>query len=759
MNQLLGMLEITLDSETIFGGDTVQRETVDIDLQSDEYGLPFLAGRTVKGLLRREAQWYVNHLPTGHREEFEAALVTLFGEADRGGKHRSNHRGLKFGTAKLSDAVYDFIKRKDLPTREVFHAVTLVRSMTSIDEETGTAKDGSLRQARVMQRDYTLFSPIFSNRELSANEKKLLETSVKLLRHLGMMRSRGKGEVTCRLEWNKDFVHLQGGKRQEKSRPTSPYYILLQIENQEALKINDILRTSDSTSALNYIPGYVLRGALVHTYMNECGIEEAELNTETIFNEEDIQFWNGYLRIGNHRSIPFPANLYEPKEQARRGVKSGEARAIYNDLTDDIKEIEEQAPVRVDEEMMVLDKEKLIASSVEKTSLLHLSLNGPKDNDKEGKLYRYESIAPGQEFMAVIKVDRSNDFTDWLLGKDDFYLWLGGARNSGYGRSRVKVSISHEHPEQFVNHAVSSNELYIIATSHWILRNNQGQISHVLDEEFLSEKLGARIHLDKYILNSALTGGYVSHWQAYHPIVRSVKAGSIFRYRVEGDIDLEGVKKLLDEGVGERRNEGFGRLMILTSWPYKQLVESNQAKLIRENVMRKHRSTQKEKAEIQRLKTGFIKQDIENVMHEKVRQWYQSMLDSFRFYISKHGQGKIDVSRSQIGDLYDFTKKMQRDSKKHKDVKSFYKNSWNRFWSDYDRKNSNKERKNLDLIRVEQVHLRDFIKEDIPRHQWRSNYFHECLNEEENMKVSLEALELLFRKMLRDYDMERFYKE
>src|SRR5699024_5417939 len=137
MDQLLGTIEIKLLSETIFGGDVVQRETVDIDLQSDEYGWPFLSDRPVKDLLRRKPQCHVNQLPPRHQEAYEKALGQLFGEADEGVEHRENYQALKFGIAKLSDEIYKLIERENLPSRNVFDAVTLVRSMTSIDNETG----------------------------------------------------------------------------------------------------------------------------------------------------------------------------------------------------------------------------------------------------------------------------------------------------------------------------------------------------------------------------------------------------------------------------------------------------------------------------------------------------------------------------------------------------------------------------------------------------------------------------------------------
>jgi len=246
------MIEIKLESEAILGGDGIQRETVDIDIQADERGFPYFSGRTLKGVLRREAKWYVDHLKDS---EYEAALHSLFGQADQGTIHQANHESLRFGTAKLSDALYEAVQQENLADRDVLKSITMIRSMTRIDYSKGVAKDGSLRQARAIHGGYTFFAPVFARRQLNETEKDLLETSVKLLRHIGIMRSRGKGAVSCNIHWNKNDLK----SRQEQTRShTKNKYIKLTIDVQEPLKINDVIRTSDSTYALNYIPGRVI---------------------------------------------------------------------------------------------------------------------------------------------------------------------------------------------------------------------------------------------------------------------------------------------------------------------------------------------------------------------------------------------------------------------------------------------------------------------------------------------------------------------
>ena len=60
MKQQIAYIEIHLLSEAILGGEGEQKGMVDIDIQTDEDGLPFFAARTLKGVLRDRAAWFVS---------------------------------------------------------------------------------------------------------------------------------------------------------------------------------------------------------------------------------------------------------------------------------------------------------------------------------------------------------------------------------------------------------------------------------------------------------------------------------------------------------------------------------------------------------------------------------------------------------------------------------------------------------------------------------------------------------------------------
>ena len=57
---------------------------------------------------------------------------------------------------------------------------------------------------RVLNKGITFTSNIYSERELTEDELALLVCAVKITRHLGTLRSRGKGSVKCTLVTEKE---------------------------------------------------------------------------------------------------------------------------------------------------------------------------------------------------------------------------------------------------------------------------------------------------------------------------------------------------------------------------------------------------------------------------------------------------------------------------------------------------------------------------------------------------------------------------
>lgn len=196
-------IEVELLSETIFGSGESISNFIDIEILKDEYGIPYMKGKTFKGKLRKEIEGVALILENINGKSYKDEVDSLLGKEGSYKWDRSNILDtLKFSNCHISNKIRAIICKEiedsNITKEEVLGALTEIRSFTSIDSD-GIAKDGSLRQARVVKKDMTYYVDVNVGRSLSCLEKGLLAAGVSALRNIGSMESRGKGKVRCKL--------------------------------------------------------------------------------------------------------------------------------------------------------------------------------------------------------------------------------------------------------------------------------------------------------------------------------------------------------------------------------------------------------------------------------------------------------------------------------------------------------------------------------------------------------------------------------
>ncbi|WP_455542950.1 RAMP superfamily CRISPR-associated protein [Intestinibacter sp.] len=215
-------LKIKLLSDTIFSGGESIVSISDIDELYDEYKIPYYKGKSIKGNVRESAELIIENQRAFDKEKAkqnEEIVKTLFGKKfysiqgikeqryteDEEEQYRDNQTQgiLKFENASLEEDVKEnliyMVDRGDITKEEIINSLTDIRYATKIDKKSGTAETGSLRSMRVLNRDITFYANIYSERNLTDDELGLLICAIKTTRHLGTLRSRGKGHVECSL--------------------------------------------------------------------------------------------------------------------------------------------------------------------------------------------------------------------------------------------------------------------------------------------------------------------------------------------------------------------------------------------------------------------------------------------------------------------------------------------------------------------------------------------------------------------------------
>lgn len=197
-------LKIDLLSDTTLGRGDGVAGVVDTEVQHDVYGLPYLSGKTLKGLLAATCAELLMALETAVPEQISAwqqSAQQLFGAP---GSLLGQMGSLHVGDAKLPPSLqqavaYD-IANKSWQREEVLASLTTLRRQTAMDAETGAPREETLRTVRVILRDMPFVAQLdFVDEAPSSNTLALLAACAKALRRAGTDRNRGRGRIRVQL--------------------------------------------------------------------------------------------------------------------------------------------------------------------------------------------------------------------------------------------------------------------------------------------------------------------------------------------------------------------------------------------------------------------------------------------------------------------------------------------------------------------------------------------------------------------------------
>lgn len=413
-------------------------------------------------------------------------------------------------------------------------------------------------------------------------------------------------------------------------------YIKYNINAIEDIKMGSQGSQKDNEYALNYIAGSTIRGAYIGRYiMNNsisCDISKDENLRKKLLT--GIRFLNAYPLKKNRRAIPFPCCYYADKKEinkynSEKKYKMPIISEFEEDIPEDFKRV-----LTNDFCLLSSDSEMMEGVSVDKIFNLHVTTR--EDN---GNLFRYEAIKKGQIFQGIIAIETDNDddVNDCIKTLENAVVYLGGSKGSGYGRCIINdVKVIDKNPEMIINQEESDyeGEFYVIALSDIISLNSFGQIIGYIDENLLKNSLELEdVNLKHSAMQTQIISGYNSKWKCHTPQIVGIKAGSIFKYSYKGNIKANNIRRLQDLGIGERLEDGYGRIIITYSLDYNSIRRCND----------------KDKNEI----LGEINKDSEKQLQKIIDGIYKNAvekeIDNKLVNLSKGFNNKL--GRNQIGKL------------------------------------------------------------------------------------------------------------
>lgn len=338
---------------------------------------------------------------------------------------------------------------------------------------------------------------------------------------------------------------------------------------------------SETTS--DFIPGSMLRGALIARYATASGtgasgkgpanLDAGDPEFARLFLDGTTRYLNGYPIEGQGRTIPTPLSWQHPKYEEETACDFA-VRQITNENEKQWQPINTPfCQLRTEEDA----EEDVLGATVvgpSHTITVHTSRDRRYGRARSGSgaVYQYESLEAGQSFQAAIicEYDTDAERLRKLLGER---LQLGGSRSGGYGRVQVvKPKIldgTNWHEYGISRYEDTPRTISITLLSDVILRDGRGQytIGAGVVAETISPILGGvrlRVLPECTFIRGTLIGGFNRKWGLPLTQTPALRMGSVIVFKIEGDDEPteEQFAQLECRGIGERRAEGFGRLGI-----------------------------------------------------------------------------------------------------------------------------------------------------------------------------------------------------
>lgn len=199
----------TLLSDATFGRGEGLAGLVDQEVDHDRYGLPYLRGRTLKGLLNEECANILHALEQQGTDlaRWKKAAQRLLGGP---GSTLADDACLRVGDARLPAdlrrAVRQALEAKGATLRpaDALDSLTDIRRQTAVDERTGVPDEGTLRAMRVVLRQTPFEARLTFPEGTEPGDLPLLAACVLALRRAGTGRNRGRGRLRATLHADRE---------------------------------------------------------------------------------------------------------------------------------------------------------------------------------------------------------------------------------------------------------------------------------------------------------------------------------------------------------------------------------------------------------------------------------------------------------------------------------------------------------------------------------------------------------------------------
>lgn len=360
----------------------------------------------------------------------------------------------------------------------------------------------------------------------------------------------------------------------------APSYLHYKLRLRSPAIVSTLSGDPNGATTRPFIPGGVLRGALAARLL-ASGVNGDSDGFRRLVLSGEVRYLNAYPELAGERSVPCRASWRCRKDDNRAAFDlAAFSGAINTDEDPEDSDWPEEALAVVSDPFSAASGSAVTTTRPYLGSRLHqqrdrergrpwTKRNG-RTEERRGVIFPFEYLEAEQVFRGVIQIMSATDIEQVkrLLGAEP--ILVGRSRRAGYGGEAdveftAQTQHEYENASGSISQGIASGDRFTaFLVSAYIGREPvTGQIDPCALHKELHCRLGGAAMVERTRWAFETVGAFNQKWRLEVPQAQAVAAGAVLVLKCAAAIPVATLRSMEHEGLGERRVEGFGRVLFL----------------------------------------------------------------------------------------------------------------------------------------------------------------------------------------------------
>lgn len=370
------------------------------------------------------------------------------------------------------------------------------------------------------------------------------------------------------------------------SAPATSIYLHYKLWLRSPAIVSTLSGDPDSATTQPFIPGSVLRGVLAARLL-ASGVSADSEEFRRIVLSSEVRYLHAYPELAGERPLPSSSSWKSEKADPNRAIDL----AAFSGAIDASVEAEDFGRVWPEEALVSIPAPfAAVSASAGSRSVaappigsrLHQQRDRVKGRpwtkrngsteERRGVIFPFEYLEADQAFRGVIQIMPAAamdiERIKHLVGTGP--MLVGRSRRAGYG-GEAEVELTgqarreYENVQGSISRDVGRGTSFraFLASAYVGRHPATGQIDPSALRQELHFRLGAAATVERTRWAFETVGAFNQKWRLEVPQAQVVAAGAVLVLKSTSVISVATLRAIEHEGLGERRVEGFGRVLFL----------------------------------------------------------------------------------------------------------------------------------------------------------------------------------------------------